>query len=83
MARMYYDQDADLGLLDGKTIAVIGYGSQGHAHALSLKDSGLNVIVGLREGKSWDAAKADGFEPRSVSDAAKEADFIMMLVNDE
>jgi ketol-acid reductoisomerase len=83
MARMYYDQDADLGLLDGKTIAVIGYGSQGHAHALSLKDSGLNVIVGLREGKSWDAAKADGFEPRSVSDAAKEADIIMMLVNDE
>ncbi len=83
MARMYYDQDADLGLLDGKTIAVIGYGSQGHAHALSLRDSGLKSIVGLRKGKSWDAAVADGFEPRSVSDAAAEADIIMMLVNDE
>lgn len=83
MARMYYDQDADLGLLDGKTIAVIGYGSQGHAHALNMKESGLNVIVGLRPGKSWDAATKDGFEPRSVADAAKEADVIMLLANDE
>ena len=83
MARMYYDQDADLGILDGKTIAVIGYGSQGHAHALNMKESGLNVIVGLRPGKSWDAALNDGFEPRTVPDAAEEADVIMMLVNDE
>lgn len=83
MARMYYDQDADLGILDGKTIAVIGYGSQGHAHALNMKESGLNVIVGLRPGKSWDAAVNDGFEPRTVPDAAEEADVIMMLVNDE
>ena len=83
MARMYYDQDADLGILDGKTIAVIGYGSQGHAHALNMKESGLNVIVGLRPGKSWDAAVSDGFEPRTVSDAVAEADVIMLLVNDE
>ena len=83
MARMYYDQDADLGILDGKTIAVIGYGSQGHAHALNMKESGLNVIVGLRAGKSWDAAVSDGFEPRKVADAAEEADVIMLLVNDE
>jgi len=83
MPRMYYEQDADLGLLEGRTIAVIGYGSQGHAHALSLRDSGLNVIVGLREGGSWDRAVADGFEPRTVENAAIEADIIMMLVNDE
>jgi ketol-acid reductoisomerase len=83
MARMYYDQDADLGILDGKTVAVIGYGSQGHAHALNMKESGLNVIVGLRPGKSWDAATKDGFEPRSVADASKEADVIMLLANDE
>lgn len=83
MARMYYDQDADLGILRNKTIAVIGYGSQGHAHALNMKDSGLNVIVGLRHGKSWDAAEKDGFKPRIVAEAASEADIIMMLVNDE
>ncbi len=83
MARLYYDQDADLGILDGKTIAVVGYGSQGHAHALSLRDSGLNVIVGLRKGPSWDKAVEDGFEPRTVEQAAAEADIIMMLVNDE
>ncbi|MBT5873765.1 MAG: ketol-acid reductoisomerase [Candidatus Latescibacteria bacterium] len=83
MARMYYDQDADLGILDGKTVAVIGYGSQGHAHALNMKESGLNVIVGLRPGKSWDAATKDGFEPRTVADASKEADVIMLLANDE
>ncbi|MDE2825579.1 MAG: ketol-acid reductoisomerase [Gemmatimonadetes bacterium] len=83
MARLYYDQDADLGILDGKTIAVVGYGSQGHAHALSLRDSGLDVIVGLRKGGSWDQAVEDGFEPRTVEQAAAEADIIMMLVNDE
>ena len=83
MARMYYDQDADLGVLQGKTVAVIGYGSQGHAHAQNLRDSGVNVIVGLRHGKSWDAATKDGFEPRTVADAATEADVMMLVVNDE
>ena len=83
MARMYYDQDADLGILQGKTVAVIGYGSQGHAHAQNLRDSGVNVIVGLRRGKSWDAATSDGFEPRTVADAAAEADVMMLVVNDE
>lgn len=83
MPKMYYDQDADLGILRNKTIAVIGYGSQGHAHALNMKDSGLNVIVGLRHGKSWEAAEKDGFQPRIVAEAAAEADIIMMLVNDE
>ena len=83
MARLFYDQDADLGLLTTKTIAVIGYGSQGHAHALSLRDSGLKVIVGLREGPSWEKAIEDGFQPRTVDQASAEADIIMMLVNDE
>ena len=83
MARLFYDQDADLGLLATKTIAVIGYGSQGHAHALSLRDSGLKVIVGLREGPSWEKAIEDGFQPRTVDQASAEADIIMMLVNDE
>ncbi|MBM3264184.1 MAG: ketol-acid reductoisomerase [candidate division Zixibacteria bacterium] len=83
MARMYYDHDADLGLLQNKTIAVIGYGSQGHAHALNLKDSGLNSIVGLRRGKSWEAAEKDGFQPRTVAEAAADADIVMILVNDE
>ncbi|MBI4553783.1 MAG: ketol-acid reductoisomerase [Candidatus Latescibacteria bacterium] len=83
MARMYYDRDADLGILRGKKIAVIGYGSQGHAHSQNLRDSGLDVIVGLRPGKSWEAASKDGFEPRIVADAVAEADIIMLLVNDE
>ncbi len=83
MARLFYDQDADLSVINNKTIAVIGYGSQGHAHALSLRDSGLNVIVGLREGPSWENAIKDGFEPRTVVQASSEADIIMMLVNDE
>jgi ketol-acid reductoisomerase len=80
---MYYDQDADIGILQNKTIVVVGYGSQGHAHAQNLRDSGLNVVVGLRRGKSWEAAEKDGFQPRTVADAAAEADIVMVLVNDE
>jgi ketol-acid reductoisomerase len=84
MARMYYDEDANLDLLAGKTIAIIGYGSQGHAHALNLKDSGLNVIVGLYPGsKSAEKAQAAGLTVKSVADAASAADFIMILLPDE
>ncbi|MGB6296082.1 MAG: ketol-acid reductoisomerase [Rivularia sp. (in: cyanobacteria)] len=84
MARMYYDSDANLDLLAGKTIAIIGFGSQGHAHALNLKDSGMNVIVGLYPGsKSAAKAKEGGLTVKSVADATKEADFIMILLPDE
>ncbi|BAY76561.1 ketol-acid reductoisomerase [Nostoc sp. DSM 114161] len=84
MARMYYDEDANLDLLSGKTIAIIGYGSQGHAHALNLKDSGLNVIVGLYPGsKSVAKAEAAGLTVKNVADAANAADFIMILLPDE
>ncbi|MEH1891435.1 MAG: ketol-acid reductoisomerase [Nostoc sp.] len=84
MARMYYDEDANLDLLAGKTIAIIGYGSQGHAHALNLKDSGLNVIVGLYPGsKSVEKAEAAGLTVKNVADAANAADFIMILLPDE
>ncbi|BAY47125.1 ketol-acid reductoisomerase [Scytonema sp. HK-05] len=84
MARMYYDEDANLDLLAQKTIAIIGYGSQGHAHALNLKDSGLNVIVGLYPGsKSAQKAEASGLTVKNVADAAKAADFIMILLPDE
>jgi ketol-acid reductoisomerase len=84
MARMYYDEDANLDLLAGKTIAIIGYGSQGHAHALNLKDSGLNVIVGLYPGsKSVAKAEAAGLTVKNVPDAANAADFIMILLPDE
>ncbi|WP_375511870.1 ketol-acid reductoisomerase [uncultured Nostoc sp.] len=84
MARMYYDEDANLDLLAGKTIAIIGYGSQGHAHALNLKDSGLNVIVGLYPGsKSVAKAEAAGLTVKNVADAANAADFIMILLPDE
>src|SRR6186997_577187 len=80
---MFYDDDADLSLLDGKTVAVIGFGSQGHAHALNLKDSGVDVVVGLHEGsKSKAKAEAAGLTVKSVSDAAKEADVIMILTPD-
>jgi ketol-acid reductoisomerase len=82
-AKVYYDADADYAALRGKRIAVIGYGSQGHAHALNLKDSGLDVIVGLRPGKSWAAAENDGHTVLTVAEAAKQADIIMILVNDE
>jgi ketol-acid reductoisomerase len=84
MARMYYDTDANLDLLAGKTVAIIGYGSQGHAHALNLKDSGVNVIVGLYPGsKSAAKAEAAGLGVKSVADAAAAADFIMILLPDE
>ncbi len=84
MARLYYDTDANLDLFAGKTIAIIGYGSQGHAHALNLKDSGLNVIVGLYPGsKSAAKATADGLAVKDVADAAKAADVIMILLPDE
>lgn len=82
--KLYYDQDADLGLLKGKTVAIIGYGSQGHAHALNLKDSGVNVVVGLNEGNP-DRKKAEdaGLTVKLNSEAAKSADVIMMLVPDQ
>jgi len=81
---MYYDDDADLSLLDGKTVAIIGYGSQGHAHSLNLKDSGVTVVVGLREGSSSAAkAREHGLEVLPVADAASRGDLVMMLVPDE
>lgn len=84
MARMYYDADANLDLLAGKTIAIIGYGSQGHAHALNLKDSGMNVIIGLYPGSKSEAkASQAGLTVKSVADAASTADFIMILLPDE
>lgn len=84
MAKMYYDDDANLDLLKGKKIAVIGFGSQGHAHALNLKDSGLDVVIGLYEGsKSRKRAEEAGLEVMNVDDAAKAADIIMILIPDE
>ena len=84
MAKMYYEKDCDLNKLTGKTVAVIGYGSQGHAHALNLRDSGVDVIVGLRKGgKSWPVAVKDGFDVMTVPEAAQKADIIMILINDE
>ncbi|HIU67419.1 MAG TPA: ketol-acid reductoisomerase [Candidatus Caccomorpha excrementavium] len=84
MAKIYYQEDCNLSLLEGKTVAVIGYGSQGHAHALNLKDSGVHVIIGLYEGsKSWAKAEKAGFEVYTAADAAKKADIIMILINDE
>lgn len=84
MAKMYYESDCNLGLLKGKKVAVIGYGSQGHAHALNLHESGVDVIVGLYEGsKSWKIAEDAGLKVATAADAAKEADLIMILINDE
>ncbi|MCW3062588.1 MAG: ilvC [Capsulimonas sp.] len=83
-AKVYYENDADSTLLNGKKIAVIGYGSQGHAHSLNLKDSGFDVRVGLREGsKSWAKATEAGLSVKTVEEASKEADIIMILINDE
>ena len=83
-AKIYYQSDCNLSLLDGKTIAIIGYGSQGHAHALNLNDSGCHVIIGLYEGsKSWKRAEEQGFEVFTAAEAAKRADIIMILINDE
>ncbi len=84
MVKMYYEKDCNLDALNGKTIAVVGYGSQGHAHALNLRDSGCNVIIGLRKGgKSWPVAEKDGFEVYTVPEAVQKADIIMILINDE
>ena len=84
MARIFYQQDCDLQKLNGKTVAIIGYGSQGHAHALNLKDSGVDVVVGLYEGsKSWAKAEAQGLKVMTSAEAAKVADIIMILINDE
>lgn len=84
MARIFYQQDCNLQKLAGKTVAIIGYGSQGHAHALNLKDSGVDVIVGLYEGsKSWAKAEAQGLKVMTSAEAAKAADIIMILINDE
>lgn len=84
MATMYYERDCNLALLDGKKVAVIGYGSQGHAHALNLRDSGVDVVVGLYEGsKSAAKAKEDGFTVMNTAQAVEASDIIMILVNDE
>ncbi|MHA6258853.1 ketol-acid reductoisomerase [Sporosarcina sp. CAU 1771] len=83
MAKMYYNNDIDESVLQDKKIAVIGYGSQGHAHARNLKDSGFDVVVGVREGKSFDQAKEDGLNVTTVKDASEQADVIMILLPDE
>ena len=84
MAKMYYEKDCDINYLNGKKIAIIGYGSQGHAHALNLKDSGCDVCVGLRAGsKNWKNAEDAGLKVMTVADAAKWGDIVMMLINDE
>ncbi len=84
MAKLYYDKDADLSLLKGKTIAILGYGSQGHAHALNFRDSGMDVIVGLSKGsKSWERAKSDGLKVATCDEAAQTGDVIMILLPDQ
>ena len=84
MQKIYYQQDCDLSKLSGKTVAIIGYGSQGHAHALNLRDSGVDVVVGLYNGsKSWAKAEAAGLKVMTAADAAKAGDIIMILINDE
>lgn len=82
--KVFYDKDCDLSLLKGKTVAILGYGSQGHAHALNLHDSGVNVVVGLRKnGSSWNKAANAGLQVKEVVDAVKSADIVMMLLPDE
>lgn len=83
MAKVYYDQSVTTNKLEGKTIAIVGYGSQGHAHAQNLRDNGHQVVIGIRPGKSAEAAKEDGFEVYEVSEAAKKADVVMILAPDE
>jgi ketol-acid reductoisomerase len=84
MAKIYYASDCDINALKNKTVAIIGYGSQGHAHALNLRDSGVKVIIGLHEGgKSWPKAEAAGFKVYTVAEATKRADIVMILINDE
>ncbi|HAT22214.1 MAG TPA: ketol-acid reductoisomerase, partial [Dehalococcoidia bacterium] len=83
MAKMYYESDADMSLLEGKTVGIIGYGSQGHAHALNLKDSGVDVCVGLYEGSnSWPKAESEGLKVATVAEAAAQSDIIMVLIPD-
>ncbi|MCD2136535.1 ketol-acid reductoisomerase [Salinicoccus halitifaciens] len=83
MTKVFYDKDLDQAVLNGKKIAIIGYGSQGHAHAQNLRESGYEVIIGLRKGKSFDQAQEDGFEVKAVADAVKDADVTMILLPDE
>jgi ketol-acid reductoisomerase len=83
MAQVYTDTDAPLTPLQSRTVAILGYGSQGHAHALNLRDSGLHVIIGARRGLSWERAQADGFAVHPIPDAVQRADVLMLLVNDE
>ena len=81
---MFYDDDADLTLLDGKTVAILGYGSQGHAHALNLRDSGVSVVVGLRpDSASVEQARESGLEVTDVADAASRGDVVVVLLPDE
>ncbi|RBW71561.1 ketol-acid reductoisomerase [Bacillus taeanensis] len=83
MAKVYYNGDVKQDLLQGKKVAVVGYGSQGHAHAQNLRESGVEVVIGLRKGKSWDQAEQDGFEVLSVKEAVEAADVVMVLLPDE
>ncbi len=83
MAKVYYDKDADLGVLKGKTVAVIGYGSQGSAQSQNLRDSGVNVVLGLRRGKSWDQAVKDGMAVKEIAEAVKSSDIIQILAPDQ
>lgn len=83
MAKMYYNRDANEQYLNGKKVAVIGYGSQGHAHAQNMRDSGVDVVIGLRKGKSWEKAEQDGFKVYSVGEATAQADVVMILLPDE
>ena len=83
MAKVYYNADANENFFNNKKVAVIGYGSQGHAHSQNLRDSGVDVIIGIRPGKSADKAKEDGFEVFTVKEAAEQADVVMILLPDE
>ncbi len=82
MVKVYHDQDIDMKVLEGRKVAVVGYGSQGRAQALNMRDSGVDVVVGLRPGKSWERAEADGLEVKTVLEAAQAADVVLMLVPD-
>jgi len=83
MIKIYYDSDVNLSVIKDKTIAIMGYGSQGHAHANNLKESGMNVIIGIRKGGSWKKAEDAGFQVMTPADAAKKADVVMILLPDE